>query len=188
MTDLSPACRRTAEVLMNVSDDLLDAATPCEDMPLRELVAHVGDLARAFTAAARKDLGQWTDTPPQPGPPDHDWRRAYPRYLTELAQTWRDDDAWTGMTRAGGVDLPGEVAGLVALTEVVIHGWDVAAASGQVYDCDAATAQVCLEYLGQFDPAGTEDMFGPAVPVPDDAPAIERIVALSGRDPRWSPA
>jgi hypothetical protein len=46
---------------------------------------------------------------------------------------------------------------------------------------------VCLDYLGQFDPAGTEGLFGPAVPVPDDAPAIERIVALSGRDPRWSP-
>jgi hypothetical protein len=27
-----------------------------------------------------------------------------------------------GMSRAGGVDFPGEVAGIVALTEVVIHG------------------------------------------------------------------
>jgi uncharacterized protein (TIGR03086 family) len=187
MTDFSPACRRTADVVTNVPDHLLDGATPCEDMRLGELVAHVGGLARAFSAAARKDFGEWTDTPPQPGPPDEDWRTAYPRHLTELAQAWRDAGAWTGMTRAGGIDLPGEVAGLVALAEVVIHGWDVAKATGQSYDCDATTAQVCLEYLGQFDPAGTEGMFGPAVPVSDDAPAIDRIVALSGRDPRWSP-
>ena len=70
-----------------------------------------------------------------------------------------------GHDRAGGVDLPGEVAGSVALAEVVIHGWDVAAATGQTYDCDPATAQACLEHLAQFDAAGTEGMFGPAVPV-----------------------
>ncbi|MCV7417694.1 TIGR03086 family metal-binding protein [Mycolicibacterium litorale] len=187
MNDLSPACRRTADAVMNVPDELLDRATPCDGMRLSELLAHVGDLARAFTAAARKDFGEWTDTPPQPGPPEDDWRSAYPRHLTELADAWRSAEAWTGMTRAGGIDLPGEVAGLVALTEVVVHGWDVAAASGQPYDCDATTAQVCLAYLGQFDPAGTEGMFGRAVPVPDDAPAIDRIVGLSGRDPRWRP-
>ncbi|KUI28759.1 hypothetical protein AU196_13540 [Mycobacterium sp. IS-1742] len=187
MTDLSSACRRTADVLAHVPDGLLDVATPCADLRLGELLAHVGDLSTAFTAAARKDLGEWTDNPPQPRPADDDWRGAYPQRLTELADAWRSADAWTGMTRAGGIDLPGEVAGIVALTEVVIHGWDVAVASGQTYDCDAATAQVCLEYLRQFDPAGTEEMFGPAVPVPDDAPAIDRIVGLSGRDPRWSP-
>ncbi len=38
------------------------------------------------------------------------------------------------MTKAGGVDLPGEVAGLVALDELVVHGWDVARATGQAYD------------------------------------------------------
>ena len=36
--------------------------------------------------------------------------------------------------RAGGVDLPGDVAGNVALAEVVIHGWDVARVTGQPYD------------------------------------------------------
>ena len=34
------------------------------------------------------------------------------------------------MTRAGGIDLPGEIMGPVALAEVVIHGWDVARAIG----------------------------------------------------------
>ena len=30
------------------------------------------------------------------------------------------------MTEAGGVTMPGEVTGLVALDEVVLHGWDLA--------------------------------------------------------------
>jgi hypothetical protein len=53
MIDLTPACQRTAAVLTNVTDDQLTASTPCEKMRLDELVAHVGHLAPAFTAAAR---------------------------------------------------------------------------------------------------------------------------------------
>lgn len=40
------------------------------------------------------------------------------------------------MTQAGGVDLPGEVACIVALDEVIVHGWDIAVASGQSFACD----------------------------------------------------
>lgn len=185
MIDFNSACRRTAAVVEAVPDEQLDAPTPCADMRLRDLVAHVGMLATAFTAAARKDLGEHTDSPPEPRPLDADWRSAYPPRLAELADAWRDADAWTGMTRAGGIDMPGEVTGGVALTEVVIHGWDVAVASGQSYDVEPDIAQACLEHLAQFDPSGTEGLFGPAVPVPEDAPAIDRIVARSGRNPHW---
>jgi len=68
---------------------------------------------------------------------------------------------------------------------VALHGWDVARAIGLPYDTDAATTQALLAYLGQFDPAGTEGMFGPAVSVADDAPPFDRVVAMSGRDPGW---
>lgn len=185
--DFSEACRRTTAVLNNVRDDQLDAPTPCAEMPLRALVAHVGGLAVAFAAAARKDLGPLTDTPPEEGGDlEPDWRSAYPANLAELAKAWREPDAWAGMTRAGGVDLPGDVAGAVALSEVVIHGWDVARASGQPYDVDAATAEACLAHLAQFEPSGTEGLFGPAITVSEDAPAIDRIAGRSGRDPAWT--
>ena len=89
------------------------------------------------------------------------------------------------MTRAGGIDLPGEVAGSVALAEVVIHGWDVARAIGRPYDGDPATVQACLAHLTQFDTSGTEGLFGPAVPIADGAPDLDRVIASSGRDPAW---
>ena len=119
-------------MLAGVTDQQLTLPTPCEKLRLDELVAHVGMLALAFTAAAGKDFGPLTDTPPTDGAQlDADWRTAYPQRLAALATAWRDPDAWQGMTRAGGIDLPGEVAGSVALAEVVIHGWDVARAIGQ---------------------------------------------------------
>ena len=186
MIDLTSACQRTADVLAAVTDQQLTLPTPCEKLRLDELVAHVGVLASAFTAAAGKDFGPMTDTPPTDGAQlDADWRTAYPHRLAALAAAWRAPDAWQGMTRAGGIDLPGEVAGSVALAEVVIHGWDVARASGQSYDCDPATVQACLAHLAQFDTSGTEGMFGPAVPIADGAPGLDRAIALSGRDPAW---
>ncbi len=186
MIDLSQACQRTADVLSNVTDEQLALPTPCEKLRLDELVAHVGGLAAAFTAAAGKEFGPLTDTPPTDGAQiDADWRSAYPQRLAALAAAWQGPDAWQGMTRAGGVELPAEVMGSVALAEVVIHGWDVARAIGQSYDSDPATVQACLAHLAQFDASGTEGMFGPAVPIPDDAPALDRAIALSGRDPAW---
>src|ERR1700754_4571863 len=134
MIDLRPACQRTADVLAGVTDEQLNLPTPCEKLPLDAMIAHIGMLAQAFAAAARKDFGPMTDTPPEEDVHiDSDWRSVYPQRLTALATAWKDQDAWQDMTRAVGIDLPGEVAGSVALAEVVIHGWDVARASDQPY-------------------------------------------------------
>jgi len=187
MIDLTPACKRTADVLMNVTDEQLSGLTPCQKLSLRDLVSHVGGLALAFTAAARKEFGELTDTPPVEGVPlDDDWRTAYPARLAELAAAWREPTAWEGMSRTGGVDFPGEVAGIVALTEVVIHGWDVAAATGQEYEIDPGTLDGVLPHVTAIAAEGpVEGLFGPAVAVADDAPALDRVIAMSGRDPGW---
>jgi len=188
MIDFAPACERTADVLRTVTDEQLNGPTPCEKLSLRDLVGHVGGLAQAFTAAARKDFGPLTDTPPVEGAPlDEDWRTAYPERLAELALAWREPAAWEGMSRAGGIDFPAEVAGFVALTEVVIHGWDVAAATGQDYDIDQTTLEAVLPHVTATAEQGpVEGLFGPAVPVADDAPLLDRVIALSGRDPAQS--
>jgi len=100
MIDLTPACQRIIEVLANVTDDQLSAKTPCDPMRLGDLVQHIGGLALAFTAAARKDFGPLTDTPPvNTGELDADWRVSFPLRLEELAAAWRDPAAWTSLPR-----------------------------------------------------------------------------------------
>jgi uncharacterized protein (TIGR03086 family) len=188
--DLTAACRRAIDVLAQVDDAQLDGVTPCPDYRVSGMVAHVGGLAAAFAAAAGKDTGELTNKAPTPEGSvlDPDWRSAYPERLLALARAWQQPAAWQGMTQVGGIDLPGEVAGSIALAEVVIHSWDLARATGQPFDCDPSSADACLAHLGQFDTGGTDGLFGPAVPVSADAPALDRIVAISGRDPAWSPA
>ena len=191
LVDLGPAGERLLAVAANVSDEQLDAPTPCEGRTVGQLVQHLAGLTLAFRAAADKELGPLTDTDPdEAGWPDVQpgWREALGDRVPRLVAAWRDPRAWEGMTRAGGVDLPGQVAGLVALDEIVLHGWDLARATGQPYDCDDATAGACMSFVGGFDEAGTPGLFGPAVPVAAGASAFEEVLARSGRDPQWSPA
>jgi len=188
--DLGPQARVLARLAESVSDARLADPTPCPDLAVRNLLGHLTGLAVAFRDAARKDLGATTDTSPESTVPDigPGWREELPKVLGELAEAWRAPQAWTGMTRAGGIDLPGEVAGAVVADELVIHGWDLARATGQEYEPDPAALQVAYGLLAASaeEPDRDAGMFGPVVPVPDDAPLLDRAVGLSGRDPGWT--
>jgi uncharacterized protein (TIGR03086 family) len=188
--DLEPATREMAKLVSAVRGDQLGAPTPCPAYTLGDLLDHVGGLSVAFTGAATKATGSG-------GPSGDasrlgtDWQQRIPRDLAGLAAAWRDPAAWTGMTQAGGIDLPGEVAGLVALDELVLHGWDVARASGQAYEVDPALLEAVHGFLASFSQpeqaAMRGDIFGPVVSVADDAQLLDRVVGLGGRDPAWTP-
>ncbi|MFF4324181.1 TIGR03086 family metal-binding protein [Streptomyces sp. NPDC001568] len=189
--DLGPQARIVARLAAGVPDARLGDPTPCPAYALGDLLGHLAGLCVAFRDAARKDFGPTTDTDPGSGVPSlsADWREELPRVLDELAEAWRDPAAWSGMTRAGGVDLPGDIAAAVAADELVVHGWDLARATGQEYEPDQAALRASHAFLLA---AAEEDdrgggIFGPVVPVPDEAPLLDRAVGLSGRDPGWTP-
>ncbi|KOU35997.1 hypothetical protein ADK53_13820 [Streptomyces sp. WM6373] len=189
--DLEAQTRAVARLAAGVPDARLDDPTPCPEYTVGVLLVHLTGLAVAFRDAARKDLGPTTDTAPDPAatPLPAGWREELPRVLGELAEAWRDPAAWTGMTRAGSVDLPGDIAGAVAVDELVIHGWDLARATGQEYAPDQAALRAAYDFLlaAAEDETRGGGIFGPVVPVPDDAPLLDRAVGLSGRDPAWTP-
>ena len=189
--DLQAAARLTASIVTGVGDEQLDNPTPNTERNVKDLLTHIDGLSLAFTAAAAKDFGPLTDTDPEQsdGILADGWRTRVPAQLAALAEAWSDPAAWEDMTRAGGIELPGVVAGIVALDEVVIHGWDLAVATGQPYEPDDATAAVVHGFLveSRKEPVD-EGLFGPVVPVDDDAPTFDRALGLSGRDPGWGPS
>jgi uncharacterized protein (TIGR03086 family) len=192
--DLEPAAKRMAALVRGVAPARLGDPTPCPGYMLGDLVDHIGGLTVAFAAVARKDL----DDPRIQGAPGDasrlgdDWQSRIPRDLDALVAAWRDPSAWTGMTRAGGLDLPGEVAGVVVLDELVVHGWDLARASGQDYECDDESLAAVHGFVQQFSGPGTEGtragLFGPEVSVPEGATLLDRVIGMTGRDPAWAPA
>jgi uncharacterized protein (TIGR03086 family) len=191
--DLGPAAGQLADLVARVKDDELGQPTPCPAYTLGDLIEHVGGLALAFTAAANKDRSSYVE-----GAPSGDasrlggeWRTRISRDLGMLARAWRQPGAWDGMTRIAGMDAPAAMVGLTAADELVVHGWDVARATGQPYACDPGVLDAARSFLVQFAspdaPAGPEVPFGPSRELPGEAPLLDRVVALAGRDPGWLP-
>jgi uncharacterized protein (TIGR03086 family) len=86
--------------------------------------------------------------------------------------------------------MPAPAMGVVALNEVLVHGWDLAVATGQPYRPDPASAEKCLAFAIEFAgsaPEARDGIYGPVVPVPDDAPVFDRLLGQTGRDPAWTP-
>lgn len=183
--DLDPAVLRMIRLVEGVPDDALDRPTPCEAYSVGDLLDHIAGVAIAFTGAATKH-----PVPPAPSASaaglGADWRERIPRDFTVMSEAWHDPAAWTGVTQAGGVDLPAELAAAVALDELVIHGWDLARATGQPDSYDGPGLDAVYQTVQHFRSSGIEGLFGPEVPVPHDAPLLDRILGLTGRDPRWA--
>jgi uncharacterized protein (TIGR03086 family) len=189
MIDLTPATDRMRQLVSSIADDQLDAPTPCPKSTVGDLVDHVGSLTVAFTGAARKDETARSGPPPAAsaanlGP---DWRERIERDLAALADAWSDPAAWEGMSKAGGIEMPAQVCGLVALDELVLHGWDLAVASGQPYDPALPDVEAATSFVASFEAPRDGNLFGPIVPVADTAPAFDRLLGLAGRDPNWQP-
>jgi uncharacterized protein (TIGR03086 family) len=191
MLNLAPATRTLADLVAGIPDDLLAFPTPCPEATVGALLDHVDQLSTAFIAAASKTPLDDAGAPPKPdaarlGP---DWRERIVRNLTSLAGAWSEASAWTGVTHAGGLELPAEMAGVVALDEVVVHGWDLAVASGQRFACAPDLLEAAYAFVeatvAQI-PQGRRGLFGPPIPVPEGATNLDRLIALTGRDPAWA--
>jgi uncharacterized protein (TIGR03086 family) len=190
MLDLRPATDELTRLVEGVREDQLDAPTPCTQRRLADLLDHVDGLSLAFALAARKTEPEGGSRPPSPNGArlGDGWRGRIRERLAGMADAWADPGAWTGTTRVGGVQLPGDVAGLVGLDELIVHGWDVAVASDQRLRWDdhlVAAAAAYVDSVVAQNPRGTPGLFGPPVPVPASASPLERLLGLTGRDPAW---
>jgi uncharacterized protein (TIGR03086 family) len=191
--ELEPVTTHLSVLIQDVPDSALDRPTPCSDYCVGDLLDHIAGLTIAFGGAAVKADGDSATMGPMGDASnlDPDWRGSIPQRLEGLSEAWLDPNAWTGMTRVGGQELPGEVAGVVLFGELAVHGWDLARANGMTFAPDPAGLPTLLELVGNFFGPGQEAArgaaFGPAVPVPEDAPMFDRVLGLLGRDPTWSP-
>lgn len=89
----------------------------------------------------------------------------------------------TGPTPCPGYDVRGLAAHL--MPEIVLHGWDLAAATRQTPGFPDEVATTVLRWLQcQQDPNRDDGWYGQAVPTASTSP-LDRAVARSGRDPAW---
>ena len=181
MFDLGPAAQEMSRLISGVHEDHLDRPTPCADWTVADLLAHIHQFSSVFTDNARKQPVQ---------PPEalvDDWRQAIPAQLHELARAWRDDSAWDGRVSAGGVEMDAADNAVVGIEELIVHGWDLARATGQelhVEDDGLDRVDCFFDLFGDRAAAG-EGPFGPQAEAPENATRLQWIIARTGRYPLW---
>jgi uncharacterized protein (TIGR03086 family) len=178
---LSVALAATGQLIARVSDEQWSAPTGCTKWNVHDLVNHVvvGNYRFASILAGATPSGPGDETPPG----------------SDLLAAYRDsaDCLLTAFTRPGVLEesfvvplgpVPGIVALHLRLTEALVHGWDLARATGQ----PTAFPEDLVEQELTFSRAKLGDIppdrlpFAPPQPVADDAPAIDRLCACLGRN------
>jgi uncharacterized protein (TIGR03086 family) len=82
-------------------------------------------------------------------------------------------------------EMPGPALAGFTTLDILVHGWDLAKATGQPADLDGRLATHVLGFAEQAlgTPESREGRIAPALAVPADAPLTSRLVAFLGRQP-----
>lgn len=168
----------TAAVVAGVGAGHLGLPTPCREWDVGRLLAHLAESNEHFTVAANALPAEL---------PDDDPLAAYALSTEAVRRAWHQPDLLERRVALPFGTFPAAVAVRMHTVDHLVHGWDVAVATGQ----DAAlpddlVAAAWEEMTAALDgaPRSPGHAFGPPVPWPDDAPLHQRLVAFLGRQPR----
>jgi uncharacterized protein (TIGR03086 family) len=185
---MAAAATETARAVTNAATTASTAKTPCPEWDLRTLLNHTilwtaySAERRAHGESAAEDLMS-KDFTAEPG-----YVQAYQAQVDKAVAAWSQPEAWVGDRNVMGSAMPAADIAAMLIMETVLHGWDVAKATGQDYQIDDALASNVLDTVqAQGDMFRQYQGFAAVVPVPGDATAFDRALALSGRDPAWKP-
>jgi uncharacterized protein (TIGR03086 family) len=181
---MAAAAAETARVVAGAMNTALDQTTPCRDWDLRTLLNHT--ILWTAYSAERRAHGESVaeelmsrDFTADPG-----FAQDYEAQIEKAVQAWSDPQAWEGDRNVMGSAMPAADIAAMLIMEMVLHGWDVARATGQDYHADDELAQAVLATVkAQGDMFRQYQGFAAIIPVPDDASAFDRALSLSGRDP-----
>jgi uncharacterized protein (TIGR03086 family) len=181
------AAARLAEIIGNIKPDQLSAPTPCSEYDVRKLINHMLFWGPPLEGAARKESVRTpgeaeTDVDLTEG----DWTATFEAHLDRIVAAWSLPSAWEGITRMGPMQLPAALVGGMVVGELVVHGWDLARATGQHPEWDDELLTYLHEEVANNAQQGREmGVYGPEVEVPTEMSTLDRLLGLTGRDPAW---
>jgi len=193
---LDRAIATGGSVIARVRPDQLTAPTPCSEMDVRAMLGHLVAVLDRIAALGRgDDPFAVTETPV----PDDGWSDAWTTSARRAADAWSDDAVLEQPMALPWIQGNGAEVLASYFSELTVHTWDLATATGQQPDWDDTVVTAALA-ARDFLPAenrralfeeistamGLDEVaipFAEPVPIPDDAPAIDRLVAWNGRDP-----
>ncbi|WP_229069993.1 TIGR03086 family metal-binding protein [Actinoplanes sp. DH11] len=188
LSELSPA-ERHRRIAAGFTDRVLgaadwDAPAPVDGWAARDVVRHLVEWLPGFLAG-----GSDVKLPVGPGV-DDDPVAAWQVHCDGV-QALLDDPATAGRTlnnpHIGEVPVDRAIDQFYT-SDVFMHTWDLARATGQDERIDAEFAgRLLAGMLPMEQMIRGSGQYGPAVPVPADADAQTRLLGFIGRDPAWTP-
>ena len=186
---LATALDGTGQLVAAVTDEEWELPTPCSDWTVRQLVNHVVGGNRLVTRVLRGEPLPPRDQLGRRAGEDQlgaDPAAAYATSAADLLAALRAPGVLEGTYTVPAATLPGPAIVHLRTVETLVHGWDLARAIDRPAPFSEELAEGELSFsrdlLGRI-PEGRHP-FGPARAVDDDVPAIDRLAALLGRDPR----
>ena len=175
---------RFAEQVRSVAPDAWGNATPCSDWDVRALVNHVvGELLWAPPLVAGQTIDDVGDRF------DGDILGADPAATTASAvaaaqRAFEEDGALERTVHLSFGDFPGDHYCWQLISDVVVHGWDLARGVDADDTIDAATAEKVHDFIAPLlAQMSGSPYFAAPVAVDDDAPVQDRLLAATGRTP-----
>jgi uncharacterized protein (TIGR03086 family) len=169
-------------LLRAVRQDQQHLPTPCEEFDVRTLSSHlIGTVGRVIAIAETGDA----ETAPAIAP-EHD-ADTFERLAAQARQIWADDALLAKPVKAPWGEAEGRIALWCYANEALVHGWDLAVATGQHSEADPALVEPVAAVVNQFIPA---EIRVPGVPFAavvesrTDAGPTERLANWSGHASR----
>lgn len=184
ITALSPADRHCA-VADGFADQIAavsnwDAPSPVGGWTARDVVGHLVGWFPAFLADGGVHLPAGPSVADDPASA---WA-VQSSSVQELLDGPAADDEFTH-SMAGSHRLADAIDRFYT-ADVFMHTWDLAAAAGSRPDLDPEFATQLLDGMtGIEDLLRSSGQYGPAIPVPDGADPVTRLIGFIGRDPAW---
>lgn len=182
---LELAARVTERVIAGICEDQWGLPTPCTEWTVADVVDHLAAGNDRFTEAFDGGpVAGWSLRGRGGGQEGAALAGRYRESVRALLGAARRPGALDGPVPTPLGSVPGPVALYLRMTDLLVHGWDLARATGQ----DAAAPDALAEHLVAFSEARLPDVpperrpFAPSRPVAADAPAIDRLAALLGRE------
>jgi uncharacterized protein (TIGR03086 family) len=157
--------------------------TGCPDWTVGDLVTHVIDGNYMFVAILHGTPLAQARAAAEAVAPGDDLAARYRDASAQLIAAFGQPGVLEELVTIPPGTMPGLGALHIRLVEALVHGWDLAQATGQAtaFPDDLAEQELAFtrRALAGLPPEGRA--FRPPQPVPDDAPGIVRLAACLGR-------